>query len=200
MQHVYSLVFFDCDASESCFMSAINGPFNFQCEHQAQGHLYAYAVEKIATHYTQYLYESAASQDVDMSQYADAGASDLTYDQAKHLLNEEVSVFDFDAVVSLMRWSTGNESIYFGYKIECLPTSSLIEQLLAANGLVINYCFIREFTIESETSGGDDDMYLTCTQFDAEFRYSFTELRRATYDAQCGNWYLGDDVIKPITT
>lgn len=119
-------------------------------------------------------------------------------DEAHKMLMHEQAKLNFNALVPWYSELANDEQVYFGYKLEQLPTSSFIELVHEADAIEINYDFFRHFHIASvDEMDSDTSIFIdaiTCNEDDEKFEYyiSLSEAQNATYCFKTNTFLVGD--------
>lgn len=194
MKTTFSLVFFECCKNVSDLINITNGPFLFNSKESAQEKLLDYVRNRIAEAYPDLLAEDAGTWGVDLFNYTDDSDEAMSADEAYALLLNEKEKLTFDVLVNWFSGIANDEDMYFGYKIEELPTTSFIEELNNADAIEIDDNFIRYFNLTpDEQLESEDSILLDASLVDDdlnrfEYYISSTEAKNATYNSQQQCW------------
>lgn len=204
MNTTFSLVYFECCKNASNLLNVTNGPFLFESKESAQEKLLDYIRNRIAEAYPDALADIAEDCDIDLSDYTDDSDEPMTTDEAYALLLGEKEKLSFNFLVDWFSEIANDDDMYFGHKIEELPTTSFTEELNKANAIEINGTFIRHFHLTPDEELEDDDsILLDMSVIDDdmkkyEYYVSITEAKEATYDPQQKCWKVGELDICPV--
>jgi hypothetical protein len=198
MNSVYALVYFEACIGTPNLVNVTNGPFLFQTEQAAQEALLVYIRNRFVEAYIDELAEGVAAHDVDICEYTEDNDSPMTVDEAHNMLMHEQAKLNFNTLVPWYSEIANDEQVYFGYKLEQLPTSSFIELVHEADAIEINYDFFRHFHITSvDELDSDTSIFIDaadCNEDGEKFEYyiSLTEAQNATYCFMTNTWLVGD--------
>ena len=198
MNTTFSLVYFECCKNASNLLNVTNGPFLFESKESAQEKLLDYIRNRIAEAYPDALADIAEGCDIDLSDYTDVDDQTMTAKEAYALLVGEKEKLSFNFLVDWFSEIANDEDMYFGYKIDELPTASFIEELNKTDVIEIDGNFIRHFHLTPDEELEDDDSILLDVSVvdddmeKYEYYVSITEAKEATYDPQQKCWKVGE--------
>ena len=198
MNTTFSLVYFECCKKASNLINLTNGPFLFESEDSAKEKLLSHIRNRFAEAYADILSEGAEDYGVDIFNYTNDDDEPMTTDEAYEMLLEEKEKLTFDVLVDWFGGIANDEDMYFGYKIEELPTSTFIEELNKADAIEIDGNFIRHFNLTpNEELEDEESILLEASLVDDdmdkyEYYISVNEAEEATYNFQQKCWKVGE--------
>jgi len=205
MNTVFSLIYFECEKSPFNLSSAIVRPELFSSHSAALDKLFLYVENRLTDGledlFYQYIENNEALMDV-LEQYVLEN-------------NDSLNVMDYIRSNKVEKWSLisfyfeqmNDELCHAEFRIEELPASSLLEQILGADALEIDDNFIRHFNIlnsDDETDYPEDmpptkeSVYIEASYVSDDyvmFEYEFTreEIMNATYDINRKHWVIKNE-------
>lgn len=198
MNTTFSLVYFECCKNSSDLLSVTNGPFLFESRESAEEKLLSHIRNRFAEAYADILLEGADNYGVDVFNYTNDDEEPITSDEVHAILLGEEEKLNFDVLVNWFSDISNDEDMYFGYKIEELPTTSFIEELKKSDAIEIDGNFIRHFNLTPDEELEDEDSILLDASVvnddmdKYEYYISVDEAEAASYDPNLKTWQVGE--------
>jgi hypothetical protein len=201
MNTTFSLVYFECTKNPTNILEVTNGPYLFESEKAAEERLLEYIRNRIAEAFLDSFLEELTELEVVGIEFD--VSEELDSESAYSLMKKNADIFSFEFLVNRFNEWANDDDMFFGYKIEEVPTSSFSEEIMNADAVFINEQLFDSLSLASQDDNEFDMLFsvsgVTKELCRVEYDISMSDAYDATYESKERVWLVGNLKIRPVS-